>query len=200
MTTATQTFGFDTRDGVPRVHITRDQIRGEEIFGHEDSNPFLTIVEKTDPIPDRDDRRHRLACLLDDWTATVTLPKSAAEGLIETMGEGMEPYLTVAFSPSIKEGLEGHICAPLGRFAAVGVAHSGRRARASIGTLHSADTLDQLGGKLLIDGMGLPENGWSPDEARYLVMNLDRDLVDPSLHLSNLIDGLLFAERSWPEA
>lgn len=197
MTTATQQFAFDTRDGVARVMIRRSEMEDDRILGPAGLDPFTTLVD--DNQTEGVDRRRRLGKLLDDWTETVSIDKSHGIGLIETMGEGMEPFLTLSFARTIREALQGNVCVPLGRFAAVGVAWSAMTARASIGELHTANTLDELGSKVLIGGMGFADTGWGPYDSRYLVMNLDRDKVDPSLNLSNVIGGLLFAERCWPE-
>lgn len=91
------------------------------------------------------------------------------------------PELAVYYTRTVKAALEGRIFAPLHRFAAVAVAANSVAGRASIG--RTARTLDDLGGLILVGGMGFPDDGWHVNRTRYLVMNLDREQVDPSLHL-----------------
>jgi len=194
---------------VDRTEIRKDAVRGEQLFGPEAASPFLTMTKEWEgdfDSPDGEisqatwrDRRLRLAELLDRWLETVPISKESADSWIDTMGEGYTPTLMTYYSRSLKDGLQGRIYAPLNRFAAVAVASDSEVGRASIGELHTAKSLDDLGGLMLVGGMGLTDDGWHVNQTRYLVMNLDRDKVDPSLHLANVIGGLLFAERSWPD-
>lgn len=145
------------------------------------------------------DRRHRLARLLDLWVETVPVVEDTFERWESTMGDCVERVLTLEYDGTVKHSLQGRIFAPLYRFAAVGVAAKPVSGRAQIGQIHTADNLDGLGGSMLVKGMGFGIYEWHPQDTRFLVMNLDRDEGDPSLNVNNVIGGLLFAERSWPD-
>lgn len=208
-TTIDSYVGFSTAQ-VPRTEVRTDELRGELAYGPEGIAPFETIAHEWEGDFDSPygaisqgtikDRRHRLARFLDLWVATVPIEQETVEHRKAVLGEDYEPSLYLEFTDSIRRSLEGRINAPLHRFAAVGVARDIGIGRAQLGHLHTAATLDELGDTLLVEGMGFGHQFWDPRNARYLVMNLDRDQVDPSLNVANVIGGLLMAERSWPEA
>lgn len=200
---------FSTLDLV-RDESDSDKRRGEMLYGPEGVRPFTDLASQWEADFDSTfhgisretllDRRMRLADLLDMWLATLPMSRQLFDRRKEEMGDQYEPSIRIEYPDSIREALQGRIFRPLHRFAAVGVASDLTTGRAAIGQIHTGSTLDKLGAALLVGGMGFGPHMWDPINTRYLVMNLDRDRVDPSLNLANLVGGLLMAERSWPES